>query len=1065
MEPNVQEAKKISLLDPYNDAVLISLPYYEPITVENLLSERDPNAPKILDKRDREHLKPATKRLDDFFSPHNLLNGDHKPDESDKSDAKPVEATKSIERQQEIVVGSPAKPAASSEPPSTKSSLTESLPPLTKPLDQETWARLHGQLLISASLDAAARRDLKSQPRNLVVFTPDHDGHEELDRFVEDAADLANADIIRIDASDIAELAGDYIDPVEVGPGSIASLGYDTYEGGRASTTLEVSATQEVADQGASQDGSDEFEFSQTSPQPSDAVRSKIDLIKDLKEGRKRIDQVLNGHHIVGVSFGIGLQNLMQQQAMSRAESKPEPAEAVVDLDRWQRLKLKVFFEDLVSAATNKRNSRPEELENVKDSFVRQKFPHIRTAMKHPDRRRELLDASEDVMNKLTARYGRKRLAKDSLRLHLAHHVEKTFGHDRPAATLIQGHSFRPTVPTSGTTAHMSGPQGPTSGGTFSDTMVKSHVQSKGTIIHVRDIHLIYETAHGEDIVKILTNVVRQRQKDGHAVMIIGTSAQFNGDVSTPLEDMEDDLDKEQGFLRINYNTKTGRRSMYPGANVPMRASTAAQGFLTPVYPIEPGNRRLLELNLRNIQALVTVLGIEVDTDIFGEMTRGYLYAPGTQLLGNSALTPSDVQRIVLTADGFRSLYTTDSALKLPHIAIAVSLIDALEKSGEVMPLTDVPHEPAQAPPSRTGSDRAGENKRKHTKEQRKINLDELRRFASKHEVRLFSGIADPASIKTTYNDVHVAPETIDALKTVTTLSLMRPDAFSYGVLANDRLPGLLLYGPPGTGKTLLAKAVAKDASATVLEVSGAQVYEKYVGEGEKMVKAVFSLAKRLSPCVVFIDEADALFGSRGQNSNRTTHREIINQFLREWDGMDDHSVLMMVATNRPFDLDDAVLRRLPRKILVDLPTSKDREGVLKIHLKGETLAADVSIPALAEQTPFYSGSDLKNVCVAAALAAVKEENELQIKHKDDKTFELPPRRTMSKGHFDKALLEISASISEDMSSLNAIKKFDERYGDRRGRRKKQGYGFGAADGRVDESAARVRGDGGHPGS
>ncbi|KAF1345360.1 P-loop containing nucleoside triphosphate hydrolase protein, partial [Delphinella strobiligena] len=291
----------------------------------------------------------------------------------------------------------------------------------------------------------------------------------------------------------------------------------------------------------------------------------------------------------------------------------------------------------------------------------------------------------------------------------------------------------------------------------------------------------------------------------------------------------------------------------------------------------------------------------------------------------------------------------------------------------------------------------------------------------------------------------------------LTSLSLMRPEAFQYGVLANDRLPGLLLYGPPGTGKTMLAKAVAKESHATVLEVSGAQVYEKYVGEGEKMVKAVFSLAKKLSPCVVFIDEADALFGSRGGANNRTTHREIINQFLREWDGMDDHSVFMMVATNRPFDLDDAVLRRLPRRLLVDLPVAKDRESILGIHLKGEMLDSSVSLNKLAEQTPLYSGSDLKNVAVSAALAAVKEENELLVQHEDDSSFKLPERRTLTSKHFERALAEISASINEDMQTLGAIRKFDEQYGDRRAKKKKVAYGFGGMEQEVNENAVRVR--------
>ncbi|EMC95233.1 hypothetical protein BAUCODRAFT_73052 [Baudoinia panamericana UAMH 10762] len=335
--------------------------------------------------------------------------------------------------------------------------------------------------------------------------------------------------------------------------------------------------------------------------------------------------------------------------------------------------------------------------------------------------------------------------------------------------------------------------------------------------------------------------------------------------------------------------------------------------------------------------------------------------------------------------------------------------------------------------------------------------VDDIRGSCNPHETKLLTGVVDAKNIRTGFADVHAPTETIEALKTLTSLSLLRPEAFSYGVLASDKLPGLLLYGPPGTGKTLLAKAVAKESQATVLEISGAQIYEKYVGEGEKMVRAVFSLAKKLSPCIVFIDEADAIFGSRSSAGNRNTHREIINQFLREWDGMDDHSVFMMVASNRPFDLDDAVLRRLPRRLLVDLPVQKDRESILNIHLKNELLDSTVSLSKLAEQTPLYSGSDLKNLCVAAALACVREENELAASHKEDKDFKLPEKRTLTSKHFEKAIAEISASISEDMSSLTAIRKFDEQFGDRRGRKKKAGYGFGTTDGVINEVAVRAR--------
>lgn len=342
---------------------------------------------------------------------------------------------------------------------------------------------------------------------------------------------------------------------------------------------------------------------------------------------------------------------------------------------------------------------------------------------------------------------------------------------------------------------------------------------------------------------------------------------------------------------------------------------------------------------------------------------------------------------------------------------------------------------------------------------QEESRVQKLRGKCNTHEQRLLNGVVDASSIRTTFADVHVPKDTVDALKTLTSLSLIRPEAFTYGVLSTDKIPGLLLYGPPGTGKTLLAKAVARESGATVLEVSGSEVYDMYVGEGEKNVKAIFSLAKKLSPCIVFIDEADAIFCSRTGASNRTSHRELINQFLREWDGMNDTSAFIMVATNRPFDLDDAVLRRLPRRLLVDLPTEKDRLEILKIHLKEERLDPSVDLADIVRRTPFYSGSDLKNMSVAAALACVRDENDAAARHEGSEPYKYPERRTLLPHHFDRAMEEISASISEDMSSLIAIRKFDEKYGDRKGRRKKPaGLGFSSpGDVQTSLETGRVR--------
>ncbi|KAI0181784.1 AAA-domain-containing protein [Hypoxylon sp. FL1284] len=331
------------------------------------------------------------------------------------------------------------------------------------------------------------------------------------------------------------------------------------------------------------------------------------------------------------------------------------------------------------------------------------------------------------------------------------------------------------------------------------------------------------------------------------------------------------------------------------------------------------------------------------------------------------------------------------------------------------------------------------------------------------HEEKVEAGLVNAKDIRTTFKDIHAPKETIESIKMLTTLSLIRPEAFSYGVLATDRIPGCLLYGPPGTGKTLLAKAVAKESGANMVEVSGASINNKYVGESEKNVRALFGLARKREPLVIFIDEADALLGSRG-GRNRDHARETINQFLREWDGMDKTKAFIMVATNRPFDLDEAVLRRLPRRLLVDLPLEADRAAILRIHLRDEQLdPASVSVDDLARRTPLYSGSDLKNVCVAAAMAAVREEMELEEQHKQGKSEEGEnegrKRRVLAGRHFDRALLEVGASVSEDTATLTAIRKFDEKYGEGGStrRRRRRGIGFEVVEGAPDAQEARVR--------
>ncbi|KAL4978481.1 hypothetical protein BDW66DRAFT_158011 [Aspergillus desertorum] len=556
------------------------------------------------------------------------------------------------------------------------------------------------------------------------------------------------------------------------------------------------------------------------------------------------------------------------------------------------------------------------------------------------------------------------------------------------------------------------------------DSVETQSEQPRDIVVQVQDYGEIQSTREGSRFLSLLQQVIQDRRKDGHRVLFIGTAAQDvppDSDSSRLLQNAFDDQ-----FSQVVVVT--------PAMNTEMREKTFA----------EDRKKRTLDVNIRHIQSMLRTRLEEQPSAVKDEVLQSPSWPLDPSFLEESGLDErywsyNQVHWAATLALG--SLHA-DEAFGFEHVQRGLEIFRRTEKvRGEWLQ-------------ERTLKARCSE-----TENNRERLISSLRKTCNSHEKKLLNGVVDAKSIRTTFADVHVPPETIDALKTLTSLSLIRPEAFTYGVLATDKIPGLLLYGPPGTGKTLLAKAVARESGATVLEVSGSEVYDMYVGEGEKNVKAIFTLAKKLNPCVVFIDEADAIFCSRTGASSRTSHRELINQFLREWDGMNDLSTFIMVATNRPFDLDDAVLRRLPRRLLVDLPTEQDRLAILKIHLKDEALDASVDLAELARRTPLYSGSDLKNLCVAAALACVREENALAQQHTGEKPYQYPARRTLTWVHFTRGMEEISASISEDMSSLSAIRKFDEQFGDRKGRRKKSpGWGFTThVSDQAGSDAARVR--------
>ncbi|MFH1084869.1 MAG: ATP-dependent zinc metalloprotease FtsH [Chloroflexota bacterium] len=239
-----------------------------------------------------------------------------------------------------------------------------------------------------------------------------------------------------------------------------------------------------------------------------------------------------------------------------------------------------------------------------------------------------------------------------------------------------------------------------------------------------------------------------------------------------------------------------------------------------------------------------------------------------------------------------------------------------------------------------------------------------------KSRARMFTG--DRPS--TTFNDVAGADEAKQELQEIVEF-LKDPDKFS---ALGARIPkGVLLVGHPGTGKTLMARAVAGEAGVPFFNISGSEFVEMFVGVGASRVRDLFDQAKRNSPCIVFVDEIDAVGRQRGAGlgGSHDEREQTLNQILVEMDGFDtDTKVIVLAATNRPDILDPALLRpgRFDRRVIMDRPDRRGREAILKVHVRGKPLALEVDLSVLAKQTPGFTGADIENMVNEAAILAAR---------------------------------------------------------------------------------------------
>ncbi|AOW03322.1 P-loop containing nucleoside triphosphate hydrolase protein [Yarrowia lipolytica] len=270
------------------------------------------------------------------------------------------------------------------------------------------------------------------------------------------------------------------------------------------------------------------------------------------------------------------------------------------------------------------------------------------------------------------------------------------------------------------------------------------------------------------------------------------------------------------------------------------------------------------------------------------------------------------------------------------------------------------------------------------------LDLDEYERI-------LVQSVVTPSEIKVGFKDVGGLDDIIEDLRESVLYPLTMPELFGGNRTAtmddddqddNDDKPaskssfsdllkppkGVLLYGPPGCGKTMLAKALAAESEANFINIKMSNIMDKWFGESNKLVAAIFSLANKLQPCIIFIDEIDSFLRER-QSTDHEVMSMLKAEFMTLWDGLtSDGRVLVLGATNRPNDIDNAILRRMPKRFSVKQPTSDTRRKILEIILADVELDdTEFDMDVLINYTAGMSGSDMKEICRNAAMNAVRE--------------------------------------------------------------------------------------------
>ncbi|XP_063244324.1 outer mitochondrial transmembrane helix translocase isoform X2 [Bacillus rossius redtenbacheri] len=263
--------------------------------------------------------------------------------------------------------------------------------------------------------------------------------------------------------------------------------------------------------------------------------------------------------------------------------------------------------------------------------------------------------------------------------------------------------------------------------------------------------------------------------------------------------------------------------------------------------------------------------------------------------------------------------------------------------------------------------------KKKAEEQLQRLGIDNLKEPLTEYEMMIASHLVNPSEIPVTWGDVAGLDHITRELRETIILPIQKKRLFHDSQLCQPP-KGVLLHGPPGCGKTLIAKATAREAGMRFINLDVSILTDKWYGESQKLACAVFSLAAKIQPCIIFIDEIDSFLRVRNSQDHEVTAM-MKAQFMSMWDGLctePDSCVVVMGATNRPQDLDRAILRRMPATFHVGMPNQQQREKILQLVLAGEP-TADVDLQEVARLAENFSGSDLRELCRMASVYRVRE--------------------------------------------------------------------------------------------